>query len=155
MYRTRNVDASELLKWRLICLLISGASTLNSGNKIISSWLFFCFLFFVLNEVFSSCDMINFRSFLILLLSDWSRRREKKRKECFVEASFWFQSWWPFIIHLEMFFADELSSFNAITIYLNVSQVERMEELEKRWKDFKPLSWRQLEDSGRKMDGKG
>ena len=54
-----------------------------------------------------------------------------------------------------MFFADELSSFNAITIYLNVSQVERMEELEKRWKDFKPLSWRQLEDSGRKMDGKG
>lgn len=29
------------------------------------------------------------------------------------------------------FFADELSSFNAITIYLNVSQVERMGELKK------------------------
>lgn len=57
-----------------------------------------------------------------------------------------------------MFFADELSSFNAITIYLNVSQVERdggVGEVKK----MKRFSAAKLapgtETRGRKMDGKG
>lgn len=93
--------------------------------------------------------LIYFRSFLIPLCRTIGKKRNIKN----YFASFWFQSRSYFLLHLETFSADELSSFNAINIYLDVSRVRWKDEGVKRWNEFKPLSWRQPTQKGRTLKG--